>query len=87
MNKVILLLLSVFLFAACDMDKTNQITVASQQAECSGVGLQKCFLIKTGNDQSWQYLYGPIEGFNYEPGYEYIIEVKKKKVQNPAADQ
>lgn len=87
MNKIVLLLLSIFLFTSCDFDKTEQITVASQQADCTGAAPQKCFLIKTKNDRSWQYLTTPIEGFNYEPGNEYIIIVKRKKIKEPATDQ
>jgi len=86
MGRVILaLLIASFLMVSCK--RTEQITVASEQVDCAGVGLQKCYLIRGGTDESWQYLYNEIEGFEYEPGYEYIIEIRKEKVKNPAADQ
>ena len=80
MNRIIMLLLSVFLFISCGFDKSEQITVASEQADCMGVAPQKCFLIKTKKDRSWQYFNGPIEGFAYEPGNEYILMVKRQKI-------
>lgn len=87
MNRLILLLLFVFLFTSCNFDKTEQITVASQKADCIGVAPQKCFLIKTKNDRSWQYFSAPIEGFAYEPGNEYILMVKRKTIKEPTTDQ
>ncbi|MBC8616699.1 DUF4377 domain-containing protein [Parabacteroides faecis] len=31
-------------------------------------------------------MYDPIEGFEYEQGYEYVIEVKIEHIENPPAD-
>jgi len=60
--------------------------VASDYADCIGVAPQKCLLVKEEGSSDWQYLYTSIEGFNYEPGYEYIIDVRKEKVENVPAD-
>lgn len=78
------------LFASCDKDdlKPKIITmwVADHQVDCTGVGPQKCLLVKLEGDTSWTYHYDGIEGFNYEPGYEYRLTIKRKKVRNPPAD-
>ncbi len=77
-----------FVFIACSGNgSTERIVIASEQADCIGVGPQKCFLIKFEGSNDWEFLYSGISGFNYEPGYEYVIEIKKEKVANPAADQ
>lgn len=66
----------------------NQIklTIASEQVDCTGVGPQKCFLIKQEGETDWSFWYSGIQEFNYEPGYEYVIEVKVDTVATPAAD-
>lgn len=83
------MLLSIALFfGACGSSNVNErLTVASQQGDCVGVMPMKCFLVKKEGQADWQFFYSPIEGFDYEPGYEYVLEVKIDSVDNPAADQ
>lgn len=78
---------AALLFTACGGGDTETITVASQQADCMGVGPQKCLLIKHADSNGWEFWYSGIEGFNYEPGYEYVLEIRSESVDNPAADQ
>lgn len=77
----------LFLGSCGSVKNTQKLTIASQQADCVGVGPMKCLLIKNNEQTDWQFFYSGIEGFNYEPGYEYVIEVKKEARPNPAADQ
>jgi hypothetical protein len=37
--------------------------------------LNACF--KENPEEEWSYFYGAIQGFDYEEGYEYVIEVLK----------
>lgn len=62
------------------------LTVASEQVDCTGVGPQKCFLIKQEGETDWSFWYSGIKDFNYESGYEYVIEVKVDTVASPPAD-
>lgn len=89
MKKIITsLFVAGMLVTSCSTDKNiGKMRIASAQADCVGVGPQKCLLIKPEGQQKWEFHYGTIEGFNYEPGYEYVIEVRKEEVPNPAADQ
>ena len=74
----------VLAFVACTSNKdTVKFTIASKTANCTGEGQQKCMLVKKGNATDWEYFYSPIEGFNYEEGYEYVLEVKESSVDNP----
>ena len=56
------------------------ILVASKQVDCTGVGPQKCMLIKEFTGQNWKYFYDTIEGFNYEEGFEYVLNISEKKI-------
>lgn len=88
MKKNIYILLSVlFLVVGCSQKKdVVRYTIASETRDCSGVGRQKCMLVKKGNAKDWEFFYNQIEGFNYEEGYEYVLEVEEQKVDNPPAD-
>lgn len=88
MKKILgFLLLLPLLVASCASNKgTIQMIVASQQGDCVGVVPQKCLLVKKGADTNWTFFYDKIEGFNYEEGYEYVLEVKEEKVENAPAD-
>ena len=89
MKKVIFnLIIGAFLFISCSgKTDTVKMTIASERADCVGVGPQKCLLVKEKDDPNWTFLYNDIEGFTYEPGYEYEIEVRKEQRENPAQDQ
>ncbi|MCD7936632.1 MAG: DUF4377 domain-containing protein [Tannerellaceae bacterium] len=85
---ICLLLTGCFFFITCTTSKnTSRITVASELRDCTGVGPMKCMLVKTGGHNDWIFMYDQIEGFTYEPGYEYVLEVKQEDRPNPAADQ
>ncbi len=72
--------------ATSQQDSTVRYTVASQKGDCVGVAPQKCLLVKKGDANEWEYLYSPIEGFNYEEGYEYVLDIKQEKLENVPAD-
>ncbi len=75
------------MMVACNSgQKTERYTIASQTADCTGVGPQKCMLVKKGNATDWEYFYSRIEGFNYEEGFEYELDVREIPVENPPAD-
>lgn len=83
-----LLVIGSLTLASCNSSKnTTKLIVASEQGDCVGVAPQKCLLIKSENQENWEFLYNNIEGFSYEPGFEYTLEIKKEQRINPAADQ
>lgn len=88
MKTIFYLSISILLLFTSCMDKANTVmyTIASQNADCTGVGRQKCLLVKKGDAKDWEYFYSHIEGFNYEPGYEYQLEVKEEKLEDVPAD-
>ncbi|WP_306352157.1 DUF4377 domain-containing protein [Flavobacterium sp. '19STA2R22 D10 B1'] len=60
--------------------------VASKRVDCQGVAKQKCMLTKSVGGTKWELFYDSIEGFTYEEGYEYHLEVLRTAVENPPAD-
>jgi hypothetical protein len=60
--------------------------VGPRLVECMGVGPQMCMLIKESQDAEYALFYDAIEGFTYEEGNEYQLEVRRESIDNPPAD-
>lgn len=88
--KKIAFLAGAFLLTACSMQQTltqdSLLYVNAQTKECSGVGPMTCLQVRTTEDQGWQLFYQKIEGFDFEPGYQYQLQVHKETIANPPAD-
>ena len=86
---VALLALASVIVAACGPvggsgEKT--IYVGPRQVDCVGVAPQKCLLVKEKPGDDWTMYYDQIQGFDYEPGYEYELRIVEEEVENPPAD-
>ncbi|WP_062615161.1 META domain-containing protein [Flammeovirga sp. SJP92] len=89
--KFALFIISIGSLLSCAATKqpslsTKTLIIGSKQVDCTGVGPQKCYLVKEDGAQEWSNFYGAIEGFDYKEGYEYQIEVAVTEVDNPPAD-
>lgn len=60
--------------------------IASQTVDCTGVAPMKCLQVKEKETDLWENFYSNIEGFTYEPGFEYVLKVKTEKIENPPMD-
>ncbi len=69
--------------AADGVEKT--IYVGPEMVDCEGEGPQKCLLVKDSPDGEYGLHYFPIEGFAYEPGFEYELVIREETVENPPA--
>ena len=69
-----------------DSQEYKTIYVNSELLECQGVGLQTCMQVKDSPDDSWSLFYETIEGFTYEAGYTYTLEIKVTEVEAPLED-
>ncbi len=88
MNKVILFFFAFTCCIGCTTSRnTQRLIIASEMGDCVGVAPQKCLLVRQDGHSDWEYFYTPIEGFNYEPGYEYVILVRKENLENVPADR
>jgi len=81
------LLLTIILgLTISSCSSTKHIYIADHLTDCEGVGPQKCMLMKENIVDNWTNFYDQIEGFEYEEGYEYLLNVKIKTIKNPPAD-
>lgn len=62
------------------------LIIASQAVDCTGVAPMKCLQVKEKETDNWENFYSNIEGFIYEPGFEYVLKVKTEKIENPPMD-
>ena len=69
MKKVIFnLIIGAFLFISCSgKTDTVKMTIASEKADCVGVGPQKCLLVKEKDDPNWTFLYNDIKDLPMSP--------------------
>ena len=51
--------------------------VGAKTVDCSGVGKDKCMMVKNSPEKNWEFFYDQIEGFKHEQGFEYqlLIEI------------
>jgi hypothetical protein len=60
--------------------------IGPEQVPCTGVAPQQCLRVRELPDGEWQLFYDTIAGFEYEPGFTYVVEVAVTPVANPPAD-
>ncbi len=69
-----------------ELEDIFTLFIASELVDCVGVAPQKCMQVKQSLDAPWELMYSQIEGFEYQPGYEYKLEVRSEVVENPPMD-
>ncbi len=79
-------LILIFFAMASNLFSQQTLYISPKKADCTGLIQMKCLQIKFAPEENWQNLYGEIEGFEYEEGYEYVITVEKTDVQHPPDD-
>ncbi|WP_175882943.1 DUF4377 domain-containing protein [Burkholderia sp. BCC0044] len=65
---------------------TKTVYVAPQSARCTGVAPMECLQVRSSPSEPWSLWYAGIEGFPYQPGYLYTLEVDEYRVAQPPAD-
>lgn len=60
--------------------------VGAEKVDCVGVSPMECLRIRRANHPEWENFYDDIEGFEWEEGQRYILEVDIIEVENPPAD-
>ncbi|MCA9869300.1 MAG: META domain-containing protein [Anaerolineae bacterium] len=66
--------------------ETITLYVGPNREPCVGVAPQICYQVKDTPDGEYTLFYDEIDGFEYEPGYDYELTVEKTTVPNPPAD-
>lgn len=60
--------------------------VQDHLAECTGVGVQLCLLVREASEEQFGLFYDGIGGFEYDWGYVYEVEVDRYPVPDPPID-
>lgn len=60
--------------------------VADTKGDCYGLGKGLCLQVKEKPDEPYALFYTGIDGFTYEEGYHYKLEVMRVKRERPPAD-
>lgn len=85
---IVSLCVPLFLFNSCTDDEfksyNQTLLIASEIVERND---GNAFWVKVDGSNEWEFMYEKIANFNYEVGYEYLIEVRVRKIKNPAVDQ
>lgn len=88
MRRVLPLLL--LLAAGCGITSPDPdvitMEVGPNRVPCVGEGQRECLLVRDPGDAEWGYFYGEIEGFTFEPGYQYVLRVARREIASPPAD-
>lgn len=85
------LLAATFLVAGCapstgPEEEILMFEVASERVECVGEMQQLCLQVREPGETEWELFYDEIEGFTWEEGFRYTLEVARRTVENPPAD-
>ena len=70
----------------CEGEEVLVYHVAPYKQTCMRMVPGECLLVKEQPEDAWRPLYESIEGFAYEPGYAYVVQVERREIANPPAD-
>jgi len=92
MRRILLVSVALFgsLLGCADALAPNEdlltLDIAAARVPCQGFVPQECILVRRHPDTEWTFFFAPIEGFDYQPGFEYTIKVLQRPIRNPPAD-
>lgn len=93
--KSLMVFINLMILAGCGTAKNGtrviDMRVNSYTVECVGEMEGICLLVQEGDKiggKDWEYFYyhDSIIGFDYEPGYIYMLKLKRTKIDNPPQD-
>ena len=82
----VLFFLSVFFLALISFGQSSQfevhLVIASEQIHCGEEVMTPCFQAKKVTDPHWTMTIEAIENFEFEPGYEYLLDLRVEHISN-----
>lgn len=85
-SKLILTLSLIFGISLVSKAEEIRMVIKEDLASCTGVAPMTCMQVKYKNSKNWELFYSQISGFNYKPGYRYVLLVNRTKRTNVPAD-
>jgi hypothetical protein len=99
MIKLSLTITLSLLFLSCNPSEISEeqeyipqgtlLRLNSYTETCQGLIEMQCLLVQTGDQigtDTWEFFYNAIDGFDYEEGFLYDLDVKITEIENPPAD-
>ena len=62
------------------------LDVGPARVPCTGEARTRCLRVRVLPDTAWRLFYDSIEGFTFEEGYRWRLDVERQVVPNPPAD-
>jgi hypothetical protein len=62
------------------------LEVGPARVPCTGEARTQCLRVRVLPDTAWQLFYSRIDGFDFEDGFRWRLEVERRRVPNPPAD-
>jgi hypothetical protein len=62
------------------------LEVGPRRVPCTGEARTRCLQVRVLPDTMWQMFYRTIDGFEFEEGFRWRLEVERGRVPNPPAD-
>lgn len=92
MKRLLLFLLLPFTLGSCDNDdesRTEIWTIAPEKGVAGitqGFGYVPAYIVRKGENSTWEATAARIEGFTFERGYQTTLRVRIDPIANPPAD-
>ena len=78
--------LGMALSGCSESTDTTRLWIGPERVECEGVAPMMCLQVAQSEDGDYQLFYDTIEGFDYQEGTSYVIDVSITEVEDPPAD-
>ena len=78
--------LGVAVTGCSESPDTTRLWIGPERVECEGVAPMMCLQVAESAEGDYQLFYDTIEGFDYQEGTSYVIDVSITEVENPPAD-
>ena len=69
-----------------DAANVTRLWIKGETVDCVGEAPQTCLQVADSEDGEYLYFYDAIEGFSFEEGTSYVIDVEISEVADPPAD-
>ncbi len=69
-----------------DAANVTRLWIKGETVDCIGEAPQTCLQVAEAEDGEYLYFYDAIEGFSFEEGTSYVIDVEITEVADPPAD-
>ena len=93
LSPVATVMVAVMILASCTTYEEStssgsgqRLWIRSETVDCVGEAAQKCLLVRETADGPEEYFYDTIDGFDYVPGFTYVIDVEITEIDDPPAD-